>query len=190
MKKLATLEKTLATVTNEEIKELVNCDAVNTEYLTENEKLAVLVYSEIKKAIDNKDIELLLDCNYEKSQFHKNDTYLVDYYRLIDRTTRQSIIQMYFKCKKHRDAEKSTEEKTVYSIDSVNFLYCFSVKEVYRPTFAENYDTLNVDMIINKKTNKYKHSQRNNIDYNDTVAVAKLILSVLNNTYKAETETE
>ena len=81
MKKLETLKKALeAENINETLTNIINCDNVNVETLTEREKFATLIYSELAKALNNKTNQLLLDCNYAQSKNHISNQYLVTYF--------------------------------------------------------------------------------------------------------------
>ena len=135
-------------------------------------KLSMLVYKELKKALDikrnNKVVyELVLDCNYEKSKNHNSDKYLVDYYSLLT-SDRDRAIQFY--------VTLNVNKKEVY------FRLCTSCKKVTRMQFEQLKDDLKFIVKYDKKTNRAKTSQRThvNFDNNEIVNVVKSVLAVLN----------
>ena len=71
MKKLETIMKNAETITTEELAKIVNCENVDCDTLTAKQKLAVLVFDEMQKALTNKKQTLLLDCNFANSKFQR-----------------------------------------------------------------------------------------------------------------------
>ena len=89
MKKLDTLKKMLETISNAELAEIISNNDIDIDTLTDFEKLSVLMYAELAKALNSKKHTLLLDCNYANS---KNSVLKVDYYRL---AVANAMIQVY-----------------------------------------------------------------------------------------------
>lgn len=110
MKKLTTLKKELANITAEELAEIINCENVNAEELTDREKLAVLCYRELAGDIDNTTRTLTLDCNYENSNFHRINKkhpdesyfdYKVDFMSVLSNDSKHDrLVALYFKATK------------------------------------------------------------------------------------------
>ena len=174
MKKLETLKKTLeAENINDTLKDIINCDNVDVETLTEREKFATLIYAELAKSLNNKTNELLLDCNYSQSKNHISNQYLVTYFRYISKdTTNDTMIQLY----SHVNAKKAT----------CNFKVCFSCAKTVREqqkALEEN----NFTVLYNSKTKRAKTTQRLNIDYSEIVSVIKTICAILADANKTET---
>ena len=177
MKKLETLKKTLeAENINNILTDIIKCDDVDAELLTEREKFSVLIYNELARALNNKTNELLLDCNYAQSKFHNNGNYKVDYYRFISRdTSNATMIQIYV----NANAKKAT----------CKFRICFSCAKTVREqqkALEEN----NFTVMTCASTRKFKTTQRTNIDYTELVSVIKTVCSILANANKSITEGE
>ena len=177
MKKLETLKKTLeAENLNDILTDIIQCENVNVEALTEREKFATLIYSELAKALNNKTNQLLLDCNYAQSKNHLSNQYLVTYFRYISKdTTHATMIQLY----SHANAKKAT----------CNFRVCFSCAETVRAqqkALEEN----KFEVKYNNKTKRAKTTQRLNIDYTEIVSVIKTVCSILANANTATTDSE
>ena len=96
MKNYKTLEdlmKAFETLTDDTITEIVGNENISSKTLVENEKLSVLIFDELKKALTTEDRQLVLDCNFPKSKFHNRtakqlengleNEYLVNYFRLV-----------------------------------------------------------------------------------------------------------
>ena len=163
MKKLETLKKELESVELDRLAEIINNNDVELEALTEAEKMSVLMYNEIAKAINNKNRKLLLDCNYADSKNVQNNILLVDYYRL---AIANSMIQIYVK-KNH-------------------FNICTSASKSNREQFKILENDLHFITKYDKKTQRAKTTQRNNIAYDDIVNVILNVITVLESTSKAE----
>ena len=169
MKKLETLLKAVDNVDAKTLADIINNNNVDAETLTTKQKLAVLVFDEMQKALTNKKQTLLLDCNFENSKFHNkadeaDNQYLVDYFCLVsndDVNTR--LMQFYFSATK----------------DSVFFHICTSCKKVTREQFAQLEDSLQFKVLYNKKTQQAKTSERKRVTYDEVVAVVKDVLAVL-----------
>ena len=177
MKKLETLKKTLeAENINETLTNIIQCEDVDVEALTEREKFATLIYSELAKALNNKTNQLLLDCNYAQSKNHISGQYLVTYFRYISKdTTNDTMIQLY----SHANAKKAT----------CNFKVCFSCAKTVRAQ-QEALEQNNFTVLYNNKTKRAKTTQRLNIDYTEIVSVIKTVCAILANANKSTTEGE
>jgi hypothetical protein len=159
MKKLETLKKALADITSEALADIINNDSVDIDSLTEFEKLSVLMYAELEKALRTKEHKLLLDCNFADSKNVKNDVLLVDYYRL---AINNAMIQIYVKRN--------------------SFAVCTSASKANRAQFEALENDLHFVTKYDKKTNRAKTTQRNNISYDEIVEVIKNVIAVLENT--------
>ena len=159
MKKIETLKKMLETISNEELNAIINNESVKADELSSAEKLSVLMFAEFEKALRTKEHQLLLDCNFADSKNVKNDILLVDYYRL---AINNAMIQIY--------ARKNS------------FLICTSASKANREQFKQLEDELHFVTKYDKKTNRAKTTQRNNISYDELVAVVKSVIAVLENT--------
>lgn len=169
MKNVNTLVKSLATVNADALASIVNNENVDCSLLTENEKLSVLVFAELEKALKTKNSFLTLDCNYAQS---KNTDAKVDYFRLVSNDTKnQSMIQVYCKA----SARQSR----------VTFAVCTSCAKVNREQFEALESELHFTVKRDKKTNRAKTSQRTNIAYDDIVSVIKSVCAVLDNSATA-----
>lgn len=162
MKKLETLKTTLETVTDETLAKIIANDDVKPENLNTAEKLSVLMYAELAKALKTKEHQLLLDCNYADSKNAQNGILLVDYYRL---AAHGSMIQIYVKRN--------------------SFSVCTSASKANREQFAALEDLQFVTK-YDKKTGRAKTTQRNGIPYDDIVSVVKSVIAVLENTATAK----
>ena len=167
MKKLDTLKKMLETVDNETLANIIDNSAVDIDALSDFEKLSVLMYAEFEKALRTKEHKLLLDCNYAQSKNAQNDILLVDYYRL---AINNAMIQIYVKRN--------------------SFAVCTSASKANREQFAQLENDLHFVTKYDKKTNRAKTTQRNNIQYDELVAVVKSVIAVLENTAPQTRNTE
>jgi hypothetical protein len=164
MKKLDTLKKELENISNEELSNIINNNNVELDSLSEHEKLSVLMYRELSKAINNKKYNLLLDCNYSNS---KNEILLVDYYRL---AVANSMIQVY--------------------VRRNSFRICTSASKSNREKFSQLENELHFVTKYDKKTNRAKTTERINISYDDIVSVIKQVIAILEDTTKQDSENE
>lgn len=92
-KNLEDLMKAFETLTDETIAKIVGNENVSGAALAESEKLSVLIFDELSKALTTEDRQLVLDCNFPKSKFHNRtakqlengleNEYLVNYFRLV-----------------------------------------------------------------------------------------------------------
>ena len=166
MKKLDTLKKLLATADenalNTELTAIICNDDVKANELSEFEKLSVLMFAEIAKAVKTKEHTLVLDCNYANS---KNDTLKVDYYRL---AIANAMIQVY--------------------VRKNSFRICTSASKANREQFKQLENELHFVTKYDKKTNRAKTTERINISYEDIVDVIKSVVAVLENTVKHSEE--
>lgn len=174
-KKLETLVKNVDATTNDEFRKIVDNENVDVDTLSCNEKLAVLVFAEMQKALETKDHTLVLDCNYAQSKFHnktdkelekgQENVWLVDYYRLISKDTRnQSMIQFYT----HASAKRGT----------CTFRLCTSCAKANREQFETLEDTLHFK-VIRDKSGRAKTCERQGIQYDELVDVVKAVCAVL-----------
>lgn len=171
MKKLETLKTAAEKITIADLAAAINCADVETESLTENERFAVVLYTELAKALKTKDAALVLDCNYPQSKNHAAETYLVDYWRLISNNTRnQSMIQVYV----HANAKRG----------SVSFHLCTSCAKVNREQFEALEDDLHFTVKRDKKTGRAKTSERKGLGYEELPSVVKAVCAVLANSAK------
>lgn len=169
MKKLDTIKKMLDSVTADELNAIIQNGDVEIDSLTEFEKLSVLMYNEIAKAVNNKSYTLLLDCNFADSKNVQNNILLVDYYRL---AVNNSMIQVYVKRN--------------------SFAICTSASKANREQFKTLENDLHFVTKYDKKTQRAKTTQRNNISYDEIVSVIKQVIAVLETTAqnKESKETE
>ena len=166
MKKLETLKKMLAEENIDAvIKNIINNDAVAVDALTEFEKLSVLMFAEIAKAVKTKEHELMLDCNYAQSKFAQNDILKVDYYRL---AIANAMIQIY--------------------VRKNSFRICTSASKANREQFERLEDELHFVTKYDKKTARAKTTERINISYDDIVSVIKSVIAVLESTTQSKAE--
>ena len=164
MKKVTELVKELTNENiNDTLKNIIANDDIILKSLTEREKFAVLLFRELKKAVDTDKFELVLDCNYARSKF---SVLKVDYYRVIDKITKTSHIQVY----------------TRLASNQANFRLCTSCKEIY----IEQLQSLGFVVKRDKKTNRAKTSEKLNISYNDIVKTIQDVLNVFTSYESAE----
>lgn len=171
-----TLCNRLPKLTAEQLNKIIGCDDVDTANLSDSEKLSVLVYSELQKALRKKNIDLLLDCNFEKSKFHNSDDYKVDYYRLVDTTSQTSLIQFY--------VHASPAQKAVY------FRMCTSCARKNRLQFEALENELQFKVKYDKKTKRAKTSERTRVMYGEAVNVVNSVLAILASTTSPEVKTD
>ena len=168
MKKISTLSTLVNSTTADELSKIIDNENVSVSTLTENEKLAVLIFSELKKSLQSREYELTLDCNYKKS---KNKLAFVDYYRLVDKSSNASLIQLYVSC-----SVKSA---------SCHFRLCTSCAESVR----EQMQSLKFIIKYDKRTLRAKTSERRNVDYTEVCYVVKSVCAVLTNTAQTAEQT-
>jgi hypothetical protein len=167
MKKLDTLKKELATVTNEELATIIDNENIVVTDLTEFEKLSVLMYRELQKALQSKKYSLLLDCNYADSKFVQNEILKVDYYRL---ATFNAMIQIYVR---HN-----------------SFRICTSASKSNREQFKLLESELQFVTKYDKKTNRAKTTERINIAYDELFDVIMQVIAILKSTATTKTESK
>lgn len=156
MKKLDTLKKALESITNDELANIINNNNVDCDSLTDFEKLSVLMYAELAKALKTKEHELLLDCNFADSKNVKNDVLLVDYYRL---AINNAMIQIYVK-------------KNYFNVYT-------SASKANREQFAQLENDLHFVTKYDTKTKRAKTTHRDKISYDELVSVVKSVIAVL-----------
>lgn len=163
MKKLETLKTALETVSAETLAKIIANDDVCPDDLTAAEKLSVLMYEELAKALKTKEHQLLLDCNYADSKNAQNGILLVDYYRL---AIHGAMIQVYVKRN--------------------SFNICTSASRANREQFAALENDLHFVTKYDKKTGRAKTTQRNGLTYEELVPVIKAVIAVLETTATAK----
>lgn len=184
MKKLETILKAVENadavellrnhLTLDEAIEYFESDDIIKEEIKRKQLLSMLVFDELKKALDKKDkFTLKLDANIEFSKMHNNCKYLVDYYSLLDSDNKR-VVQIYVTTTK----------------DNVFFRLCTSCRSDVRNTFEDNMTALQFEIMRDKKTNRAKTTQRCNVSYNEIVDVIKSVIAVLNNKYEVNDEEE
>lgn len=163
MKKLENLKSALENVSNESLAEIIANVAIDPTDLSKSEKLSVLIYAELAKALKTKEHQLLLDCNYADSKNVQNTVLRVDYYRL---AAHGSMIQIY--CKTNN-----------------TFAVCTSASKANREQFAALED-LHFTTKFDKKTGRAKTTQRTGIPYEEIVPVVKSVIAILEKTASAK----
>jgi hypothetical protein len=190
MKKIETLVKAVEKMTVADFKEHLQLKEVKEcfEYVNEenfasaistNDLLAILVIKELEKALSvttkNKNVyKLVADVNYIKSNRHKHSSYKLNECSLLASDDSRAL-HIYLKC--------NAKKNEVYCD------ICTSCKDTTAKTFENNFDALQF-IVKRDKNNCAKTSVRKKIDYNDIVDVSKLVLAVLNDEYRNESETE
>ena len=178
-KNLETIFAEAKEITNETIANIINNEAIDETSLTEREKVSVLVYAELAKALDTKDRKLVLDCNYAASKFHNHkdesqDQWLVDYYRLVPTANVNStLIQFYVSIN--------------FTNSAVTFKLCTSCSKMNRDQFEALKDELHFTTKWDKEHTRAKTSTRVGVSYDEIVDVVKAVCAVLAST-KVEAE--
>lgn len=168
MKKYEALKKELETISNEDLIAIVSNEAIIIDSLTDFEKMCLLMFRELEKALRTKEHKLVLDCNYAHSKFAQNDILKVDYYRL---AIANSMIQIYAR---HN-----------------SFRICTSASKANREKFAQLESELQFKTKYDSKTKRAKTTERINISYDDIVNVTKQVIAILESTATNKaTETE
>lgn len=169
MKKIETLKKMLA---DENIiatlADIIKNDDIDIDSLSDFERLSVLMYAEIAKAVNSKSHTLLLDCNFADSKNVQNNVLLVDYYRL---AVNNCMIQVYVK--------------------KNSFAICTSASKANRAQFEALENDLHFVTKYDNKTHRAKTTQRNAIAYDEIASVIKQVIAVLETTAQNKaTETD
>ena len=178
-KNLETIFAEAKEITNETIANIINNEVIDETSLTEREKVSVLVYAELAKALDTKDRKLVLDCNYAASKFHNHkdesqDQWLVDYYRLVPTANVNStLIQFYVSIN--------------FTNSAVTFRLCTSCAKMNRDQFEALQDELHFTTKWDKEHTRAKTSTRVGVSYDEIVDVANAVCAVLAST-KVEAE--
>lgn len=184
-KKLENLVKDFETLTDELLNEIVDCPDVDVSTLTDREKFSCLVFQQMSRALANKAYKLMLDCNYPKSNMHnksekqlakgQSPQWLVDYYRLVSNTEDpKSLVQIYVKANPKTGVCK--------------FNLCTSCAKDNLAQFVSLRDELHFEPVGKKGGEGAKTTKRDNVDYEDLVAVCKAVTAILFNTEKAKAE--
>ena len=169
MKKIETIKKTLAnteeTAMLETLTNIINNSDIITKALTQRERLSVLVFDELQKALNNKKYQIIMNCNYANS---KKTSYDMTYYNI---AISNRMIQIYYKANK--DA----------------FDICTSCAKCYREQF-DKLEELQFHIKRDKNDNA-KTTERKTIAYNDIVSVIKSLIAILENiTTESDSDTE
>ena len=183
-KKLENLVKDFETLTDEMLKDIVNCPDIEVDTLSDKEKFSCLIYEQMSRALETKSHKLMLDCNYPQSnKHHKSEKqlakgqepeWLVDYYRLVSKEGKQkSLIQIYVSANPKKG--------------SCNFTLCTSCAKDNLAQFEALRDELHFEPVP-KKGDGAKTSRRVNVGYDELVAVCKAVTAILANTEKARAE--
>ena len=178
-KNLETIFAEAKEITNETIAAIIDNEVIDETSLTEREKVSVLVYAELAKALDTKDRKLVLDCNYAASKFHNHkdesqDQWLVDYYRLVPTVNVNStLIQFYVSIN--------------FTKSAVTFRLCTSCAKMNRDQFEAMQDELHFTTKWDKEHTRAKTSTRVGVSYDEIVDVVKAVCAVLAST-KVEAE--
>ena len=178
-KNLETIFAEAKEITNETIANIINNEVIDETSLTEREKVSVLVYEDLAKALDTKDRKLVLDCNYAASKFHNHkdesqDQWLVDYYRLVPTANVNStLIQFYVSISLNKGV--------------VTFRLCTSCAKMNRDQFEALQDELHFTTKWDKEHTRAKTSTRVGVSYDEIVDVVKAVCAVLAST-KVEAE--
>lgn len=172
IKSIESLRKAAETITEAEVLNIINNE--NVTEVSNREVLAVLIYQELKKALDTKETTLLLDCNYAESKFHNRtdkekangieDTYLVDYFRLISNDSGKSLIQFYCQPDTGRD--------------SCTFRMATSCAKLVREQFIALEEDLKFT-IKRRPNGNPRWSERKAVSYVEVVDVTKAVVSIL-----------
>ena len=176
-KKLETLVKNFESLTDDILDEIVNNEEVDVSTLSDREKFSCLVFAEMKKALETKNHELVLDCNYPQSKKHNkkdpaDNEWLVDYYRLVSKDTKnQSMIQFYVSANPKKGECK--------------FTLCTSCAKANLEQFLALRDDLKFEPLLDKGGNA-KTTTRKGIQYDELVDVVKAVCAVLANNIKKE----
>lgn len=157
MKKLDTLKKALESISIDELKAIVNNNDVIYDALTNSEKMSILMFAELEKALRTKEHKLVLDCNYADS---RNSVLDVKYYRL---AISNSMIQIYYK-------------------SNNTFAVCTSASKANREKFSQLESDLHFITKYDSKTKRAKTTQRTAISYDDIVTVIKQCIAILEST--------
>jgi hypothetical protein len=157
MKKIETLKKILETVTDDELKAIAQNDDIIYKSLKQSEKMSLLMFNELERALRTKEHRLMLDCNFADS---RNSVLKVDYYRL---AISNSMIQIYYK-------------------SNNTFAVCTSASKANREKFSQLESDLHFVTKYDSKTQRAKTTQRTAIAYDDIVSVVKQVIAILEST--------
>lgn len=181
MKKLETLRKEATTVTADTLSAIVNCKDINCEALTENEKLAILVFNEYSKAINNKSVSCVLDCNYSNSKLHAkvnedgelDPVFCIDYFRIIDEHN-----DCLARCYIHISKKAVTTDIR------------FSAKKAVLAVATSLEKYADFEIFRYKETQKVRNVRKQSVPYEDFAQTAKLALALLSDSKKLEVPAE
>lgn len=177
---LETLIKEYTNLTDEMLDSIISNENVDVTTLAESEKFSTLIYTELCKALNTKERELLLDCNYPLSKMcHKTERqlakgeepmWLVNYYRLITRDDKmKTLIQIYVTCNP--------------ATGTCKFNLSTSCEKNNRAKFEAMEDDLHFT-VKRQKDGTPRWSERKNVPYDDIVDVARAVCAILSATDK------
>ena len=100
------IEKLTALATIENVKSILNNDDIFTESLTKSELLKVVIFNEIKKAIDNDTHECILQCNFDATQHNESNAY--NLIRFVEKAKHSNALtNIYITVKQNKVISKS-----------------------------------------------------------------------------------
>ena len=169
MKKYETLKKTLETTEENTLlimlSDIIKNDDIIAKALTKNERMSVLVFNELQKALNNKKYSIIMNCNYSNS---KKSAYDMTYYNI---AISNRMIQIYYKAQKNA------------------FDICTSCAKCYREQF-DKLEELNFHIKYDKNK-RAKTTERKTISYDDITNVIKSLIAILENiTTDSDTDSE
>lgn len=186
MKKLTTLMNTVKTVSTDELVNIIKNDIFDNDFVdmfTANEKLSVLAFNELANAFNNKQREIVLDCNYNKSK--STDSTVLIYKCAVKNCT----IQFYFKKNANYDIVVTTKDAFINELLELNFTAKRYKKD------AEKY-IIELDKIEKSKLSDdekreaiYKLNQSvrtrylvKRVNYDDIIELLKQVIAITENT--------
>ena len=180
MKKLETLKKMLESTDEskmlELVKQIADNEAINTLTLTKNDILSLLEFSELKKALDNKNYTLVLDINFED---YRSETIQVFTFTLKDTHNDRALHLYRNEARSNYAISLSSRKITLEKIELFKqYNTEYEVKHKYRK---------------NKKTNEdeVKDTYLNKVNFDSVFNACKTALSILESdidTLKAKAE--
>ena len=97
----ADIKKLLELATVENCEKILNNEDVFIDSLTKSELLKVVIYNEIKKAIDNDTHEAILQCNYDCTKHQESNSY--NLIRFVEKAKHQNALtNIYITVKKDK----------------------------------------------------------------------------------------
>lgn len=186
MKKLATLMNTVNTISTDELVNIINnadYDADFVNMFTLNEKLAVIAFRELATAFNNKQREIVLDCNYNKSK--STDSTVLIYKCAVKNCT----IQFYFKKNANYDIVVTTKDAFINELLDLNFtakrykkdaeLYTIELDKIEKSKLSD--DEKHDAIYKLNQTTKTRYLVKR-VAYDDVIELLKSVISVTDNT--------